>query len=213
MGFVLPYTHETLSLANCFPEASDNYPDLFEAVDQLLEQRFSYEDGTWNVDIPELGFEGTFEEESVNLGLKSAVGAWTTELDFSDIGFGELNFEWSGPADVFGAYGDKIGQTYAIKADFANLAATIEVETENDGDTMTDEFEVKVNLDQGSTATLKLVLTGIMKVISLVFRNNLMNWRSKLQSKANVPLVTVQLKPISRHLTQLVEIKTTIPWL
>lgn len=157
MGFVLPYSEEVLSLAYAFPDAHDNYPGLIEELDELLAQRFSYDnDGTWEVDIPELGFEGTFEEESFDLALNSAVGRWTTELDFSDLDDGELNLKWSGPADVFDLSGDRIGQTYEFTADIANLAAKCEIETENDGEAMIDEFNVKIDIDQGDTSNLEI---------------------------------------------------------
>lgn len=157
MGFVLPYSEEVLSLAYAFPDAHDNYPGLIEELDELLAQRFSYDnDGTWEVAIPEFGVEGTFEEESFDLALNSAVGRWTTELDFSDLDDGELNLKWSGPADVFDLSGDRIGQTYEFAADIANLAAKCEIETENDGEAMIDEFNVKIDLDQGDASNIEV---------------------------------------------------------
>jgi len=157
MGFVLPYSEEVLSLAAGLPDAHDNYPGLIEELDELLAQRFSYDnDGTWEVNIPEFGFEGTFEEESFDLGLNSVVGRWTTELDFSDLDDGELNLKWSGPADVFYLSGDSIGQTYEFTVDIANLDAKCEIETENDGDAMIDEFNVSIDLDQGEISNIEI---------------------------------------------------------
>jgi len=157
MGFVLPYNHEVFSLADGFPEAYENYPGLIDELDELLEQRFSYDnEGTWSVDIPELGFEGIFEEESFDLGLNSAYGRWTTELDFSSLDDGELNLNWSGPAEVFDVDGDRLGQTFEFSADIANLAAKCEIETDNDGEAMTDKFNVKIDLDQDETSNLEV---------------------------------------------------------
>jgi len=146
MGFVLPYTDVSLEIAEIAP-IFDAYPELGSEIQSLLEDRFDYDgDETWNVNLPELALEATFEPNSVTAEIDNE---WNFEINWDE---GELNLDWSGPGEFFEDFDLSIGsisQQIALAYDLFDLSASAEVTTSADGDSMTDEVEVSAGFENG----------------------------------------------------------------
>jgi len=146
MGFVLPYTDVSLDIAEIAPILGA-YPELSSEIQNLLEDRFDYDgDDTWNVNLPELELEATFEPNSVTAELANE---WNFEVNWDD---GELNLDWSGPGEFFEDFDLSIGsisQQITLTYNLFDLSANAEVNTNADGDSMTDELEVSAGFENG----------------------------------------------------------------
>lgn len=153
MGFVLPYTDNSLYVAEIFP-ILDAYPELSESFQNLLEERFKWDDDeTWTVSLPEVGFEATLQSESVEFNFKNNLqveAGWVEALDDFDLNWSidslkDLGFDFDSNIIDF----DKISQKINLSFELVNFSVEAEVTTENDNGSMVDTVELSGEIVNG----------------------------------------------------------------
>lgn len=146
MGFVLPYTYDSLDVFYIAP-VLETYPELGNQIQSLLEDRFNFDGSdTWTVNLPEFELDATFQSDSVNAEIGDE---WNFELSWDD---GELSLDWTGPGSLveeFDVSADSISQSIALQFDLIDMTANANIVTEVDSDTMSDEFELSGELSDG----------------------------------------------------------------
>jgi len=146
MGFVLPYTYDSLDVVEIAP-VFEAYPELSDQIQSLLEDRFSFDGSdTWSVNLPEAELEATFSSDSVAAEIGDE---WNFELNWDE---GELNLDWTGPGSLLEGLGlnhDSISQSISLSYDLLDLTANADAVTEVDGEKMSDVFEFSGELSDG----------------------------------------------------------------